>query len=94
MSLTTVKYTYNDRGYIASISSFEGSDTIPSEESIFTYDEYGNLLEKHLYRKGVFTTEFEMIYNEKSKLLSYVLTRDVATNFIMILGFKNYEFFN
>lgn len=94
MSLTTVKYTYNDRGYIASISSFEGSDTIPSEESIFTYDEYGNLLEKHFYRKGVFTTEFEMIYNEKSKLLSYVLTRDVATNFIMILGFKNYEFFN
>jgi len=51
-------------------------------------------LEKHVYRNGVFITEFEMIYNEKSKLLSYVLTRDVSTNFIMILGFKDYEFFN
>ena len=94
MSVTTIKYTYNDKGYIASISSFEGSNTIPTEEAIYLYDDFGNLLEKHLYRNGVFTTEFEMIYNDKSKLLSYVLTRDVATNFIMILGLKDYEFFN
>lgn len=93
MSVTTIKYTYNDKGYIASISSFEGSNTIPTEENLYIYDDFGNLLEKHLYRNGVFTTEFEMIYNEKSKLLSYVLTRDVATNFIMILGLKDYEFF-
>ncbi len=94
MSVTTIKYTYNDKGYIASISSFDGSNTIPTEENLYIYDDFGNLLEKHLYRNGVFTTEFEMIYNEKSKLLSYVLTRDVATNFIMILGLKDYEFFN
>lgn len=94
MSVTTIKYTYNDKGYIASISSFEGSNTIPTEENLYIYDDFGNLLEKHLYRNGVFTTEFEMIYNDKSKLLSYVLTRDVATNFIMILGLKDYEFFN
>jgi hypothetical protein len=94
MSITTIKYTYNDKGYIASISSFEGSNIIPTEEFLYIYDDYGNLLEKHLYRNGVFTTEFVMIYNEKSKLLSYVLTRDVATNFIMILGLKDYEFFN
>lgn len=93
MSVTTIKYTYNDKGYIASISSFEGSNIIPTEETIYLYDDFGNLLEKHQYRNGVFTTEFEMIYNEKSKLLSYVLTRDVATNFIMILGLKDYEFF-
>lgn len=94
MSVTTIKYTYNDKGYIASISSFDGSNTIPTEENLYIYDDFGNLLEKHLYRNGVFTTEFEMIYNDKSKLLSYVLTRDVATNFIMILGLKDYEFFN
>lgn len=93
MSVTTVKYTYNDKGYIASISYFEGANTIPTEEYLYVYDDFGNLLEKHQYRNGVFTTEFEMIYNEKSKLLSYVLTRDVATNFIMILGLKDYEFF-
>jgi hypothetical protein len=93
MSVTTIKYTYNDKGYIASISSFEGAKTIPTEEFLYIYDDFGNLLEKHQYRNGVFTTEFEMIYNEKSKLLSYVLTRDVATNFIMILGLKDYEFF-
>jgi hypothetical protein len=94
MAVTTVKYAYNEKGYIASIGSFEGSDTLPREETIYQYDDFGNLLEKQVYRNGVFTTEFEMIYNEKSKLLSYVLTRDVATNFIMILGFKDYVFFN
>jgi len=38
-------------------------------------------------------TEFEIIYNEKSRLLKYVLTRDVTSNFLMILDFKEYFFY-
>lgn len=92
-TVTTYKYEYSNKGYIASIKAFETGNDIPVEETQFVYDDHGNLLAKHYYRNGVYITEIEMLYNEKSKLLTYVLTRDAATNFIMILGFKDYKFF-
>lgn len=92
-TVTTYKYDYTNNGYIASIAGYRYGEEIPVEETKFVYDDHGNLLDKHIYRSGQYITEFEMLYNDKSKLLTYVLTRDVATNFIMILGFKDYEFF-
>ena len=92
-AVLTEKYGYNEKGNIASIKTYQFDPEIPAEETLYFYDQNSNLLEKHFYRNGVFKTEIEMIYNDKSKLLSYVLTRDVATQFIMILGFKNYVFY-
>jgi hypothetical protein len=92
-TVTTYKYDYTNNGYIASIAGYRYGEEIPVEETKFVYDDHGNLLDKHIYRSGQYITEFEMLYNDKSKLLTYVLTRDVSTNFIMILGFKDYEFF-
>jgi hypothetical protein len=92
-TVTTYKYEYSNNGYIAEIAGYRYGEEIPVESMKYIYDEHGNLLDKHIYRNGEYITEFEMLYNEKSKLLTYVLTRDVATNFIMILGFKDYEFF-
>jgi hypothetical protein len=92
-AVLTEKYAYNEKGNIASIKTYQLDNEAPSEETLYFYDENSNLLEKHFYRNGVFITEIEMIYNDKSKLLSYVLTRDVATQFIMILGFKDYVFY-
>ena len=73
--------------------TFKQNSLEPAEEIVFTYDENGNLLEKHIYQEGVFTTEIEVLYNEKSNLITYVLTRDVATNFIQILSFNTLTFF-
>ena len=92
-AVLTEKYAYNEKGNIASIKTYQLDSEAPSEETLYFYDENSNLLEKHFYRNGIFITEIEMIYNDKSKLLSYVLTRDVATQFIMILGFKDYVFY-
>ncbi len=88
-----ITYEYNEKGLMSSIKTIIGSQEVPSEETKFLYDEHGNLQDKHYYRDGVFTTEIEMLYNDRSMLLTYVLTRDVATNFIMILNFKEYDFF-
>jgi hypothetical protein len=92
-AVLTEKYAYNEKGNIASIKTYQLDPETPTEETLYFYDQNSNLLEKHFYRNGVFITEIELIYNDKSKLLSYVLTRDVATQFIMILGFKNYVFY-
>jgi hypothetical protein len=88
-----ITYEYNEKGLMSSIKTIVGDQEVPSEETKFLYDEHGNLQDKHYYRDGVFITEIEMLYNDRSMLLTYVLTRDVATNFIMILNFKEYDFF-
>jgi hypothetical protein len=91
--MSKIIYEYNEKGLMSSIKTMVGDQEVPSEETKFLYDEHGNLQDKHYYRDGVFITEIEMLYNDRSMLLTYVLTRDVATNFIMILNFKEYDFF-
>ena len=86
-------YEYNAKGLISAIRSNATIDGKFAEEWFFKYDELGNLTEKHIYKNGIFTTDIQIIYNVDTKLLSSVLTRDVKTNFIMILRFMNYEFF-
>lgn len=90
---STIKYEYTEKGWMASIKKLEAGNDTPTEEIRFIYDEFGNLTDKQIYRNGIFTTEISLIYNTKTKLLSYALTREVATNFIMILGFKDYVFY-
>ncbi|MEY3198621.1 MAG: hypothetical protein RJA13_579, partial [Bacteroidota bacterium] len=91
--VTSQKYEYNSNGWIAVLRTFKQNTEKPVEEIVFTYDENGNLIEKHIYQEGIFTTEIEVLYNDKSKLITYVLTRDVATNFIQILRFNTLTFF-
>lgn len=91
--LLTISYSYNDKGLLSSqITNKYGIET-PIEEFHFGYDQHGNLEERRVYRDGQYLTEFEIIYNEKSRLLKYVITRDVKSNFLMILGFKEYFFY-
>ena len=89
----TYQYAYNEKGKLAGIQKTSNRADGVLEEMKFEYDELGNLEEKHIYKKGVFTTDIQILYNEKTKLLSSVITRQVSTNFMMILRFLDYEFF-
>ena len=89
----THHYEYNEKGLLSAIRSYKDNEEKPYEEFMFTYDENGNIEEKQHHRNSVYITETEILYNENSGMMTYVITRDVATNFIMILGFKNPEFF-
>lgn len=89
----TFHYEYNEKGKLSAILKSSNQYDGYLEEIRFKYDELGNLLEKHEYKKGIFTTDYQIIYNSKSKLLSSVITRQVSTNFMMILRFRDYEFF-
>lgn len=89
----TYHYEYNEKGLLSAIRKSSNQQDGYLEEYVFKYDDLGNLIEKHIYRNGIYTTEIQIIYSEKTKLLAYVLTRQVSTDFILILGFKDYEFF-
>lgn len=90
--LNTSTYSYNEKGLLASIRK-EVNSGKNVEEMTFEYDEFGNLIQKHLTKNGIFTTDIQVVYNSKSKLLSSVITRQVSTNFMLIIRFLEYDFY-
>ena len=90
----TYGYSYNEKGKLSSISKSSNRQDEFIEELRFKYDDLGNLIEKLIYKNGVFTTDIQIIYNSKSKLVSSIITRQVSTGFLMILRFNEFEFFN
>jgi len=87
-------YTYGNRGRVENIKTIHNIDTIPITEMEFTYDNYGNLSSKKLYKNGVFTTEYQIIYSEKTGLLSTILIREVSSNFISMIRFSEPTFWD
>ncbi|MCH2228950.1 MAG: hypothetical protein MK105_01305 [Crocinitomicaceae bacterium] len=90
----TYAYEYNEQGKLSAIRKSSNRKDGFIEELLFRYDELGNLIEKHIYKNGEFITDIQIIYNSKTKLLATVITRQVSTGFMMILRFKDYEFFD
>lgn len=87
-------YSYNEKGLLSSISVQQKGSSIPVEENKFKYDQYGNIIEKHWYKNGTFTTDTQIVYNEQTKLMTAVIIRDVSTNFLMVIRFGDYEYFD
>src|SRR5690606_27932799 len=87
-------YAYNAKGLLAEMtttSSVMGNSEVTYK---FTYDENNNLISKEIHRNGKYTTEIQVIYNEKTGLISAILVRQVSTNFITILRLDAYEFYD
>jgi hypothetical protein len=87
-------YAYNEKGLLESIQKKNNLDGSNLEEWIFKYDLFGNLIEKHVYKNGLFVTNIQIMYNRETFLLSSILTVEVSTNYMTILRFKAYDFFD
>lgn len=87
-------YYYNQKGWVERISTRKNNDTTPLSENIFTYDDFGNLKSKFEYKKGVFTTEYQVIYSGLTGMLYSVIIREVASNFISIIKFSEPTFYD
>jgi len=86
-------YTYNEQGWLATIVTHQKGSELPSEQENYRYDKFGNLIEKHYYKNQEFVTDTQIVYNERSKLMTAVIIRDVKTDFLMVIRFDKYEFF-
>lgn len=86
-------YFYNENGLLTKIETYHKGTEQPVEEMRFSYDSFGNLLEKHLYQNGVFITDTQIVYNEKTKLMTAVIIRDVKTDFLMVIRFSDYSYY-
>ena len=86
-------YEYNNKGLLASIGKSSRSSDKLLEEVLFEYDEFSNIIEKKIFRNGVFTTDVQIIYDNKTKLLSSVITKFIETDIITILRFDDYQYY-
>lgn len=85
-------YEYNEKGLLSEMkkeSSVMGKHSYKEE---YTYDDYHNLLSKNVYRNGEYKTEYQIIYEPQTKLISAVITRNVSNDFITILRFDQFDF--
>jgi len=90
---TVTTYTYGNKGLLAekhTETHFAGKTTTTYK---YEYDDNQNILAQHYYRNGQYITEFQIVYNSKTMLLSAIITRDEKTNFITILKFSDYTFY-
>lgn len=87
------KYYYNDFGYIDSLVISSPKATIKKKKFTYTYDENKNLSSKKYYKDGEYTTEYQVIYDPRTTLLKYILTREVATEYITILDIKEVKYY-
>lgn len=87
------EYEYNDKGYLSALKKKDDKGEGYLEEVRFSYDEFGNLSEKQIYNKGEHITDIQIIYNNKTGLLSSIVTRSLTTGILAILQFKEYSYF-
>ncbi len=90
-SVTT--YAYGQKGLLVekhTENHFAGKTTTTYK---YEYDDNQNILAQHYYRNDKYITEFQIVYNSKTMLLSAIITRDEKTNYITILKFSDYSFF-
>lgn len=89
----TTEYEYTDKGWISKEKTTSPGTSNANQEVSYNYDKQGNLTDKQIYKNGVHYRDIQLIYNSKTGILSYTLTRDVKTNFITILKFDKVVYF-
>jgi YD repeat-containing protein len=87
-------YTYDNLGQLIGKKVVSKLVNTTESEWRYEYDEFGNVFALHIYKNGTYTTEYQVVYDQKTMLLSAILTQDEETEFLTILKFSNYSFFD
>jgi len=84
------QYTYNDKGWIAQISTVESSSNKETKRESFQYDRIGNLIKVSYHSNSVLQREIEILYTPTS-FIEATLDQDMASKDILITKYT-YEF--
>ena len=86
-------YPNNEKGLLMNIKTFYDKHPEPVEECEFKYDLFGNILERQEYKQGVLIRDFQIIFDTKTGLLHSIIDRNPVTNFMSIVRFTKYEYY-
>lgn len=88
------RFFYNEKGLLASWAIFYNDSEKPIKEVTFKYDHFGNVIEKKNFSDSVFTGELQIIYDNKTQLLGSTIEKIAGSNLLLILRFKDIQFYN
>ena len=90
---TEVNYFYDNQGRVEEVQTISKSSKTNVKRKLFTYDEDGNVLSRHIYRNDQLIMEEQLVYDEETKLLNAVISREAEQPMLTILEFKSYRKF-
>lgn len=86
-----ITYKYDEFFRLTEKTDFSSVSGMNKIVSVFTYDEYGNVLQEKISRNGTLVTTREFLYDKATFLLDAQLIKDEATQTINIYKYS-YEF--
>ena len=92
-TLSIKKYRYGDKGYLSEIETFYGKNSEPVETIAYSYDPFGNLTERLQKKMNTLVNDLQIIYDTKTQLLYSIIRRNPSTNFMDIIRFTGYEYY-
>ncbi|MEX1002531.1 MAG: hypothetical protein WDZ35_10495 [Crocinitomicaceae bacterium] len=88
-----VNYFYNEQDKITEVKTRFISSEREDARKIFTYDEAGNVLSRHIYNGKQLLIEEQLVYKKEDNTLKAILSREANEAMITILQFKEYRFY-
>ena len=92
-TISVKKYDYDEKGYLIGIDSYYDKNPDPVETLTFSYDPFGNITERLQKKMNTLVNDLQIIYDTKTQLLYSLIRRNPGTNFMEILRFTSYEYF-
>lgn len=84
---------YNEQNQVIKRTHQSTREDKPKLTTVFTYDEHGNIMSKNVYRYIRHIEEYQFIFNSSTNLCSAILSRDPATDNIVVLRFQSYAYY-
>ena len=92
--ITNVIYTYDEMGRVVEKKMENRMTTSSSSLWKYEYDEHDNLLAEHYYKNDNYLKETQVVYKPETLLLEAFINRETENDFVTILQFKAYEFYD
>lgn len=90
---SSVIYNYDEAGQLITKETAVSMMGNFTTKNAFDYDENGNTLAQRFYRDDTYMMEYQYLYLPENGLLSAIISREHANNFMTIISFKAYTFF-
>ena len=88
---TRKEFLLND-GRLASLTIYTENKDLPIEQNCFAYNNDGELESKEILKDGLFTNEWQLLYDPNSKIISALINQDKATGTMEIFRFKEQKY--
>lgn len=79
-------------GRLAAITYYPENIDLPMEQNCFTYNTDGELESKEQLKDGTFISEWQLLYDPKSKIISALIKQDKASGTMEIFRFKEQKY--